>query len=105
MSEPEEAVPTLVAQVKLKAPEPPRVDGGPPRLNAITQADINRLNADKTIENKVMNAPGGWGARPSEKNRTGQVGGFAGINAGLTFEAISTSSFAGSNYMKSRRVG
>jgi hypothetical protein len=104
MSEPEEAVPTLVARVKLEAPEP-RVNGGPPRLNAITQADINRLNEDRSIENKVMNAPDGWGASPSERNRTGQVGGFAGINAGLTFSAISTSNFAGSNYMKSRRIG
>ena len=90
--------------MKLEAPKP-RVNGGPPQPNAITQADIDRLNADKTIENRVMNAPGGWGAQPSEKNRTGQVGVFAGINAGLTFSAISTSSFAGSNYMKSRRIG
>jgi hypothetical protein len=83
----------------------PRVNGGPPQLNAITQADINRLNADTTIENKVMNAPDGWGATPSERNRAGQVSGFAAVNAGLTFSAISTSSFAGSAYMKSRRVG
>jgi hypothetical protein len=104
MSEPEEAVPALVARVKLEAPAP-RVNGGPPQPNAITQADINRLNADKTIENWVMNAPGGWGAQPSEKNRTGQVSGFAGINADLTFSRIAASPFAGSNYMRSRRVG
>jgi hypothetical protein len=104
MSEPEEAVPKLVAQVTLEPPAP-RINGGAPVPNNVTQADINRLNADKTIENKVMNAPDAWGAAPSERNRAGQVGGFAGINAGLTFSAISTSRFADSNYMKSRRVG
>jgi hypothetical protein len=45
MSRPEE-VPTLVAKVKLEAPKP-RVNGGPPQPNAITQADINRLNSQQ----------------------------------------------------------
>jgi hypothetical protein len=52
-----------------------------------------------------MNARDGWGASPSERNRAGQVGGFAGINAELTFSRIAASPFGGSNYMKSRRVG
>jgi hypothetical protein len=99
-----ETIPALVARVHLP-PVPARVNGGAPQPNVITQADIDRLNADKSIENKVMNAADGWGATPSERNRTGQVGGFAGINAGLTFSAISTSSFAGSAYMRSRTVG
>ena len=97
-------IPALVARVTLPA-ESPRVDGGPPVPNNVTQADINALNADRSIEDKIMNQRDGWGPQPSTKNRTGQVGGFAGINAGLTFSAISTSNFAGSNYMKSRRIG
>jgi hypothetical protein len=46
-SEPEE-VPALVARVQLP-PVLPRVNGGPPQLNSVTQADINRLNADRSI--------------------------------------------------------
>jgi hypothetical protein len=102
--EPEEAEPKLVARVTLATPAP-RVNGGPPQLNNITQADINRLNADRSIENEVMNAPGGWGAQPSEKNRTGQVSGFAGINADLTFSQYGEQRFGNSAFMRSRKVG
>jgi hypothetical protein len=101
---PVETIPALVARVKLETPEP-RVNGGPPVPNNVTQADVDKLNQDKGVEYAIMNAPGGWGAQPSEKNRAGQVGGFAAINSDLTFTRISTSSFGGSNYMKSRRVG
>ena len=104
MSNEPDKIPALVARVRLPS-QSPRVNGGPPQLNNVTAADIARLNADRSIENKVMNAPNGWGATPSERNRAGQVGGFAGINAGLTFSAISTSPFANSAYMRSRRVG
>jgi hypothetical protein len=104
MSEPEEAVPTLVAQVKLPSLSP-RVNGGPPVPNNVTQADVDKLNQDKGVEYAIMNAPHGWGARPSERNRAGQVGGFAGINADLTFTRIAASPFAGSSYMRSRRIG
>jgi hypothetical protein len=99
-----ETIPALVARVQLKTQEP-RVNGGPPQLNSITQADINRLNEDRSVEHAVMNAPDGWGATPSEKNRTGQVGGFAAVNADLTFSRIAASPFAGSSYMRSRRIG
>ena len=99
----DETIPALVARVQLKTQEP-RVNGGPPRLNNITQADVDKLNQDKTIENKVMNAPDGWGATPSERNRIGQVGGFAGINADLTFSRIAASPFGNSSYMRSRRT-
>ena len=107
MSEPEEkeAVPRLVAQVKLATPAP-RVDGGPPQLNAITQADTARLNEDRSVEYAVMNAPDGWGAQPSERNRAGQhAPSFAGLNSDLTFSRIAASPFAGSSYMRSRKVG
>jgi hypothetical protein len=102
-SQPEE-VPVLVAQVKLEAPEP-RVNGGPPQLNAITQADIDRLNADKTIEHRVMNDRGRrFEPAPSEKNNQSQAGGFAGINADLTFSRIAASPFSGCSYVRSRRT-
>jgi hypothetical protein len=101
----DETIPALVARVQLKTQEP-RVNGGPPRLNNITQADVDKLNQDKTIENKVMNAPDGWGATPSERNRAGQhAPSFAGLNSDLTFSRIAASPFADSNYMRSRKVG
>jgi hypothetical protein len=84
-------IPALVVRVQLPS-QSPRVNGGPPVPNNITQADINRLNSDKAIES-------------SERNRAGQVSGFAALNNGLTFSAISTSSFANSSYMRSRKVG
>jgi hypothetical protein len=103
-SEPE-AVPALVARVKLATPTTPRVDGGAPQPNVITQADVNRVNEDHSVEYAIMNAADGWGPTPSERNRAPQAPSFANLNEGLTFSAISTSGFAGSAYMKSRRVG
>jgi hypothetical protein len=93
-----------VAQIPLE-PQPKPV---PPvaRSGAETKAAMDRVNNDRTIENQVMNQRGPRHApQPSEKNNQSQAGGFAGIKADLTFSRISTSSFAGSNYMKSRRVG
>jgi hypothetical protein len=105
-TKPAETIPALVARVQLPSQSPrARGDGGRPVPNSVTAADIARLNADRSIESKIMNQRDGWGAKPSERNRVGQVGGFAGINAGLTFSAISTSSFANSSYMRSRKVG
>ena len=100
---PTETIATLVARVQLP-PALPRVNGGPPKLNNVTAADIARLNADRSIENKIMNARDPWGAQPSEKNRASQMS-FASLNEGLTFTGISTSPYSNSNYMKSRRVG
>jgi hypothetical protein len=106
MSEPEEAVPALVARVKLEPPVPLRVNGGPPRLNTITQADIARLNADKTIEHRVMNDRSRrLEAQPSEKNNQSQAGGFAGVNAALTYTRIAASPFGNSSYVRSRKIG
>jgi hypothetical protein len=102
---PAETIPALAARVQLP-PEPPRVNGGPPRLNNITQADIDRLNADKTIEHRVMNDRGRrFEPAPSEKNNQSQAGGFAGINADLTFSRIAASPFGSSSYVRSRKVG
>jgi hypothetical protein len=103
-TEPEEVVPRLVARVQLPS-QSPTVNGGPPKLNAITQADINRLNADKTIENKIMNQRDGWGAKPSDKNRPGGPASFASLNEGLTFAALGASPYSNSNYLKSRQIG
>jgi hypothetical protein len=101
----DETIPALVARVRLPPPAP-RVDGGPPQLNAITQADTARLNEDRSVEYAVMNAPDGWGAQPSERNRAGQhAPSFAGLNSDLTFSRIAASPFAGSSYMRSRKVG
>jgi hypothetical protein len=100
-----ETIPALVARVRLPPmPAPARVNGGPPKLNNVTAADIARLNADRSIENRVMNQRDAWGAAPSERNRIGQVGGFAGINADLTFSRIAASPFGNSSYMRSRRT-
>jgi hypothetical protein len=100
----DETIPALVARVQLKTQEP-RVNGGPPKLNNVTAADIARLNADRSIENKIMNQRDAWGAEPSEKNRPGGQASFASLNEGLTFAAIGASPYRNSSYMRSRRVG
>jgi hypothetical protein len=68
-------------------------------------AKMDRINSDKSIEYRVMNEPdpNPLGPVPSEGNRAPQAS-FASLNEGLTFSGISASSFAGSNYVKSRRT-
>jgi hypothetical protein len=100
-----EAVPALVARLAPVPPPQARVNGGPPKLNNISQADIDKLNSNRSIEQRIMNERNGWGPTPSERNRAGGPPSFASLNEGLTFTAIAASPYSGSAYMKSRRVG
>jgi hypothetical protein len=84
-----------------------RLVGIPPvaRSGDETKAAMDRVNNDRSIENRIMTERGPrFEPQPSDRNAA-STGGFAGINADLTFSRIAGTQFGSSNYIRSRRVG
>ena len=101
-SEPEE-VPALVARVQPAAqiplerpkPVPPQVKDG-----ATTKAQMDRINADKSLEYRIMNDRGArFEPVPSDRNAASQ-----GVNLfDMTFSQYGEQRFGGNPYVRSRR--
>ena len=101
-SEPEE-VPALVARVQPAAQIPlERPKPVPPvaRSGAETKAAMDRVNNDKTIENRIMTERGArFEPVPSDRNAASQ-----GVNLfDMTFSQYGEQRFGGNPYVRSRR--
>ena len=91
---------TPIAQI----PSEQRPKPVPPvaRSGAETKAAMDRINADKSIEHRIMNDRGRrFEPQPSDRNAASQA-----VNLfDMTFSQYGEARFGGSAFMRSRKVG